>query len=211
MTKLNQRKATMKNILIVNSSISGEQGQSNQLIENFLQALTTEATVTRLDLNQQQLPHLAMSEIAAWMTPAVDRSVEQAELAALSDQSIAQVQAADVILVGVPMYNFGVPSQLKAWFDRIARAGITFKYTETGPVGLLADKPVVFFATRGGIYKDLPHDSQTPFLKAFFNFIGLTNLHFVFAEGLNMGAESAQAALAGAKAQIGDLTSQLAA
>ncbi|OBP14568.1 FMN-dependent NADH-azoreductase [Rheinheimera sp. SA_1] len=201
----------MKNILIVNSSISGEQGQSNQLIENFLQALTSEATVTRLDLNQQQLPHLAMSEIAAWMTPANDRTPEQAEIAALSDLSIAQVQAADVILVGVPMYNFGVPSQLKAWFDRIARAGITFKYTETGPVGLLADKPVVFFATRGGIYKDLPHDSQTPFLKAFFNFIGLKNLHFVYAEGLNMGAESAQAALSAAKAQIGDLTSQLAA
>ncbi|RVU37658.1 FMN-dependent NADH-azoreductase [Rheinheimera riviphila] len=201
----------MKNILIVNSSISGEQGQSNQLIENFLQALTTEATVTRLDLNQQQLPHLAMSEIGAWMTPASDRTPEQAEVAALSDTSIAQVQAADVILVGVPMYNFGVPSQLKAWFDRIARAGITFKYTETGPVGLLEDKPVVFFATRGGIYKDLPHDSQTPFLKAFFNFIGLKNLHFVYAEGLNMGAESAQAALTAAKAQIGDLTSQLAA
>jgi FMN-dependent NADH-azoreductase len=201
----------MKNILIVNSSISGEQGQSNQLIENFLQALTSEAIVTRLDLNQQQLPHLAMSEIAAWMTPATDRSAEQAELVALSDLSIAQVQAADVILVGVPMYNFGVPSQLKAWFDRIARAGITFKYTETGPVGLLADKPVVFFATRGGIYKDLPHDSQTPFLKAFFNFIGLKNLHFVYAEGLSMGADSAQAALVAAKAQIGELTSQLAA
>lgn len=201
----------MKNILIVNSSISGEQGQSNQLIENFLHALSTEANVTRLDLNQQQLPHLAMSEIGAWMTPASDRTAEQAEIAALSDTSIAQVQAADVILVGVPMYNFGVPSQLKAWFDRIARAGITFKYTETGPVGLLEDKPVVFFATRGGIYKDLPHDSQTPFLKAFFNFIGLKNLHFVYAEGLNMGAESAQAALSAAKAQIGDLTSQLAA
>jgi len=201
----------MKNILIVNSSISGEQGQSNQLIENFLQALTTEATVTRLDLNQQQLPHLAMNEIGAWMTPAAERSTEQAEIAAFSDTSIAQVQAADVILIGVPMYNFGVPSQLKAWFDRIARAGITFKYTETGPVGLLQDKPVVFFATRGGIYKDLPHDSQTPFLKAFFNFIGLKNLHFVYAEGLNMGAESAQAALIAAKAQIGDLTSQLAA
>ncbi len=201
----------MKNILIVNSSISGEQGQSNQLIENFLQALTSEANVTRLDLNQQQLPHLAMSEIGAWMTPVEDRTAEQAEIAALSDVSIAQVQAADVILVGVPMYNFGVPSQLKAWFDRIARAGITFKYTETGPVGLLADKPVVFFATRGGIYKDLPHDSQTPFIKAFFNFIGLKKLHFVYAEGLNMGADSAQAALIAAKAQIGDLTSQLAA
>lgn len=201
----------MKNILIVNSSISGDQGQSNQLIENFLQALPTEVQLTRLDLNQQQLPHLAMSEIAAWMTPVAERSAEQAEIAALSDLSIAQVQAADVILVGVPMYNFGVPSQLKAWLDRLARAGITFKYTEAGAVGLLADKPVVIFATRGGIYKDLPHDSQTPFLKAFFNFIGLKNLHFVYAEGLNMGADSAQAALQAAKVQIGDLTAQLAA
>jgi FMN-dependent NADH-azoreductase len=201
----------MKNILIVNSSISGEQGQSNQLIENFVQALGSQLTETRVDLNQQQLPHLAMNELAAWMTPEADRSAEQTELAALSDLSIAQVQAADVILVGVPMYNFGVPSQLKAWFDRIARAGITFKYTETGPVGLLADKPVVFFATRGGIYKDLPQDSQTPFLKAFFNFIGLKNLHFIYAEGLNMGADSAQTALKAAKAQIEDLTTELAA
>ena len=201
----------MKNILVVNSSISAEKGQSNQLIENFLQALNTDAVVTRLDLNEQTLPHLAMTEIAAWMTPEADRSAEQAALAALSDDSIAQVQTADVILVGVPMYNFGVPSQLKAWFDRLARAGITFKYTESGSVGLLADKPVVFFATRGGIYKDLPHDSQTPFIKAFFNFIGLTNLHFIYAEGLNMGAESAQAALAAARAQINNLTAQLAA
>ncbi len=201
----------MKNILIVNSSISGEQGQSNQLIENFVQAITSQATVTRVDLNQQQLPHLAMSELAAWMTPQESRSAEQAELAALSDLSIAQVQAADVILIGVPMYNFGVPSQLKAWFDRIARAGITFKYTETGPVGLLADKPVVFFATRGGIYKDLPQDSQTPFLKAFFNFIGLKSLHFIYAEGLSMGTDSAQAALTAAKVQIDNLTNELAA
>ena len=201
----------MKNILIVNSSISGEQGQSNQLIENFVQALGSQLTETRVDLNQQQLPHLAMNELAAWMTPEADRSAEQTELAALSDLSIAQVQAADVILIGVPMYNFGIPSQLKAWFDRIARAGITFKYTETGSVGLLADKPVVFFATRGGIYKDLPHDSQTPFLKAFFNFVGLKNLHFIYAEGLSMGADSAKAALEAAKAQIEDLTTELAA
>lgn len=201
----------MKNILVVHSSISAEKGQSNQLIERFLQSLNSDATVSRLDLNEQALPHLAMNEIAAWMTPAAERTAEQAALAALSDQSIAQVQAADVILVGVPMYNFGVPSQLKAWFDRIARAGITFKYTETGPVGLLQDKPVVFFATRGGIYKDLPHDSQTPFIQAFFNFIGLKNLHFIYAEGLSMGEASVQAALAAAQAQIQEITSQLAA
>jgi FMN-dependent NADH-azoreductase len=150
-----------------------------------------------------------MEEIAAWMTPVADRSSTQATLAAYSDLSISQVQAADLILVGVPMYNFGVPSQLKAWFDRIARVGITFKYTETGPVGLLENKPVVFFATRGGIYKDLPTDSQTPFIKTFFNFIGLKDLHFIYAEGLNMGAESAEAAFKAATLQIHDLAAEL--
>ena len=109
------------------------------------------------------------------------------------------------------MYNFGVPTQLKSWFDRLARAGITFKYTEQGPVGLLQNKPVIFFATRGGIYKDLPADSQTPFLKSFFSFIGLTDLHFIYAEGLNMGADSAQQALAAAKAQIGEVSAKIAA
>ena len=134
-----------------------------------------------------------------------------AALLIASDDAIAQVSAADVILLGVPMYNFGVPSQLKAWFDRIARAGVTFKYTDKGPVGLLEDKPVVFFLTRGGMYKDLPHDTQTPYLVNFFNFIGLRNLHFIFAEGLNMGADAAQAALTAAHAAIADLTAELAA
>lgn len=199
----------MKNILVINSSISAENGQSNKLIETFLHALNHQAEVTHVDLNQQSLPHLAMEEIAAWMTPVADRSSTQATLAAYSDLSISQVQAADLILVGVPMYNFGVPSQLKAWFDRIARVGITFKYTDTGPVGLLENKPVVFFATRGGIYKDLPTDSQTPFIKTFFNFIGLKDLHFIYAEGLNMGAESAEAAFKAATLQIHDLAAEL--
>lgn len=201
----------MKNILIINSSISGEKGQSNQLIENFVQALPKPYSLTQIDLNAQTLPHLTMTEIAAWMTPQEQRNAEQAALAAISDQSIAQVQQADLILIGVPMYNFGIPSQLKAWFDRIARAGITFKYTETGPVGLLADKPVILFATRGGIYQDLPADSQTPFLRAFLNFVGLKDLHFVYAEGLNMGPDAAAAALEAAKIRIAGLSVALVA
>lgn len=201
----------MRNILVVNSSINGENGQSNQLINNFVKALPATAAVTSVDLNQHTLSHLSMPEIGAWMTPEGDRTNEQQQLAAVSDSMIAQVQAADVILIGVPMYNFGVPSQLKAWFDRIARAGVTFKYTDKGPVGLLEDKPVVFFLTRGGVYKDLPHDTQTPYLVNFFNFIGLKNLHFIFAEGLNMGPDSAQAALQAANAAIADLTTELAA
>jgi FMN-dependent NADH-azoreductase len=202
---------TMKKVLVVNSSVSGENGQSSQLIEQFVQALPAGFSRVDVDLAAEAYPHLAMTELAAWMTPETDRSAEQKALAALSDDAIAAVQAADVILVGVPMYNFGVPSQLKAWFDRLARVGITFKYTEQGPIGLLANKPVIFFATRGGIYKDLPADSQTPFLKSFFSFIGLTDLHFIYAEGLNMGAESAQQALAAAKTQIGEVSAKIAA
>ncbi len=201
----------MKKVLVVQSSVSGEKGQSNQLMEKFIAALPAGFEREDLDLVGSDYPHLAMNEIAAWMTPAESRTPEQAAVAALSDNAVAQVSAADVILLGVPMYNFGVPSQLKAWFDRLARAGITFKYTEQGPVGLLADKPVVIFATRGGIYKDLPADSQTPFVKSFLNFIGLKNVHFVYAEGLNMGPDSAAQALAAATAQIQSLTADLAA
>lgn len=201
----------MKKVLVVQSSVSGEKGQSAQLIEQFISQLPAGFSRQDLDLVGAAWPHLTMDEMAAWMTPADERTPAQTTLAALSDDAIAQVQSADVILVGVPMYNFGVPSQLKAWFDRLARAGITFKYTAQGPVGLLADKPVVLFATRGGLYKDLPADSQTPFLTSFFNFIGLKNLHFVYAEGLAMGPESAEKALAAAAAQISELSRQLAA
>lgn len=196
----------MKKVLVVKSSISGDNGQSTQLIEQFIAALPAGFAREDVDLAANAYAHLAMNELAAWMTPAAERSPEQQQLAAVSDQAIAAVQNADVILVGVPMYNFGVPSQLKAWLDRLARAGVTFKYTEQGPVGLLTNKPVIFFATRGGVYKDLPADSQTPFLKSFFNFVGLKDLHFIYAEGLNMGPDSAQQALAAAKAQIAELS-----
>ena len=124
---------------------------------------------------------------------------------------IARIKAADVIVLGVPMYNFGVPSQLKALLDRVARAGITFKYTEQGPVGLLDDKPVVIFATRGGVYQGTMLDSQTPFLQTFFNFVGLTDVHFVYAEGLNMGADAQQAALTAAKARLVEISAKIAA
>lgn len=201
----------MAHILVINSSLSGDKGQSTQLSQQFLASLPQGFTTQTLDLVQDSYPHLTMSEMAAWMTAESDRSAEQKTLAALSDNAIAQIEKADAIVVGLPMYNFGVPSQLKAYFDRLARAGITFKYTESGPVGLLKNKPVFIFATRGGLYQGTPMDSQTPFVTAFLNFIGLTDLHFIFAEGLNMGPESAQKALAGAKARIAELAPAVAA
>ena len=198
----------MKNILVINSSISGSNGNSNKLVQ-FLLAQLSDVQVTEIDLNAQPLPHLEMSEIGAWMTPAAERSSEQQALAAYSDELIAKVEAADAIVFGVPMYNFALPSQLKALLDRLARAGVTFKYTETGPVGLLKDKPVIFALARGGVYANSPADSQVPFLKTFFNFVGLTQLHFVYAEGLNMGPEAAEKGLAAAQQQLTELAKRL--
>ncbi|MBV2127646.1 FMN-dependent NADH-azoreductase [Arsukibacterium indicum] len=201
----------MKNVLVINSSISGDNGHSTKLSKAFIAQLGSDIKLTEIDLNTAPLPHLEMSELAAWMTPAAERTAEQQQLAAYSDKLIEQVRAADVIVLGVPMYNFGIPSQLKSMLDRLARSGVTFKYTENGPVGLLADKPVVVLATRGGIYQGTAADSQTPFLTSFFNFIGLTQLHFVYAEGLNMGEAAAEKALNAARQQLGQLTEKVAA
>lgn len=200
----------MKNVLVIKSSISGDHGKSNQLITHLLaQAPASSLTVTEIDLNTQPLPHLEMVEMASWMTPAADRTPEQQALAALSDELIEKFQAADAIVIGVPMYNFALPSQLKALLDRLARAGVTFKYTEQGPVGLLQDKPVVLALTRGGIHANSPADSQVPFLKTFFNFVGLTQLHYVYAEGLNMGPDSADAALTAAQNELTEIAKTL--
>lgn len=120
------------------------------------------------------------------MTSTDDRTQTQQELAAISDAYIAQVMMADTIVIGMPMYNFGVPSAFKAWIDRIARAGVTFKYTDQGPVGLLKDKKIIVVAARGGMYQGTPLDTQTKYLQDFFGFLGLQDVDFIYAEGLAM-------------------------
>lgn len=199
----------MKNILFINSSISGENGNSTKLSRHFIAQFPAGTTVTEVNLNTDAFPHLEMAEIGAWMTAESERTAEQQNLAARSDELIAKIQAADVILVGVPMYNFSMPTQLKAVLDRIARAGVTFKYTETGPVGLLDDKPVVLVLSRGGVYANTAADSQVPLLTTFFNFVGLKQLHFVYAEGLNMGPESAEKAISAAQLQLTELAAKV--
>ena len=178
----------MSNILLIKSSLNGEQSKSNALANQLAEQFTTlqNAKVITRDIASEPLPHLSQAEMGAWMTPEADRSQAQVELAKVSDTLIEEVQNSDTLIVAIPMYNFGVPSTFKAWADRIARAGITFKYTETGPVGLLENKRVIVVATRGGMYQGTEKDSQTQFLKDFFAFIGLTNIQFVYAEGLNM-------------------------
>jgi FMN-dependent NADH-azoreductase len=186
----------MKNVLVINSSLNQEKGNSNKLSQKLIERLQRNgySSVHERNLADTDLPHLTMEEMTAWGTAATARSVEQVKLAALSDTFIKEIQQADAIVIGMPMYNFGVPSTFKAWIDRVARAGITFKYTETGPQGLLANKKVYVLAARGGMYAGTPKDSQTQYLKDVFGFLGLTDVSFVYAEGLAMGAEAANKA-----------------
>ena len=138
----------MKKVLAVFSSLNGESGNSTTLARDYLNKLTAsdQASVTTLDVADLALPHLTQAEMQAWMTEEDARSDEQVALAKHSDDLIESLKQADEIVLAVPMYNFGIPSSLKAYFDRIARAGITFKYTETGPVGLLENKSATVFS-----------------------------------------------------------------
>jgi FMN-dependent NADH-azoreductase len=193
------------NILQINSSARAENSQSTRLaaaIVDRVIAANPDATVQVRDLGRTPHPALDESALGALFTPADKRSAEQAARVALDDALIDELQSADVIVLGVPMYNFGVPTQLKNWIDAIARAGVTFKYTDKGPVGLVQGKKVYVALTRGGLYRNTPADTQMPYLKTFLGFIGLTDVEFIYAEGLAMGPEAEQKALASAQAQI---------
>jgi FMN-dependent NADH-azoreductase len=132
----------------------------------------------------------------------------QAQARALSDELIGEVQAADVLVIGVPMYNFGIPSNLKSWFDYVLRAGTTFRYTETGPEGLVKGKQAILVLTRGGIYSEGPMqvlDAQEPHVRAMLNFIGVTDIRYIRAEGLALGPEEREKAMIAAKAEVGEV------
>ena len=198
----------MKTVLAIFSSLNGEQGNSSKLANEYLATLekNSDVVVNRVDLSSLDLPHLSSDEMQSWMTAAEERTTEQQTLAKRSDDIVEAVQQADEIVLAVPMYNFGVPSSLKAYFDRVARAGITFKYTENGPVGLLENKSATVFAARGGIYAGTEFDTQSPFLKHFLGFVGITDVNFVYAEGLAMGEEQAKTAFASASEKIIELS-----
>jgi FMN-dependent NADH-azoreductase len=193
------------NILQINSSARVDGSHStrlaNELVER-LRAANAGATLTVRDLARHPQPALDEAALGALFTPAEQRSPEQAARVALDDALIAEIQAADVVVLGVPMYNFGVSTQLKNWIDAIARARVTFNYTDKGPVGLLTNKKVYVALTRGGMYRNTPADTQVPYLKTIFAFLGLTDVQFVYAEGLAMGPEAEQRALASARSQI---------
>jgi FMN-dependent NADH-azoreductase len=140
--------------------------------------------------------------LTALFTPAEQRTAEQAARVALDDALIAQLKRADAIVLGVPMYNFNVSVQIKSWIDAVARAGQTFSYTANGPQGLVVGKKVYIGLARGGIYRDTPQDSQVPYLKAVLGLMGMTDIEFIYAEGMNMGPERAGAAFEEVEAQL---------
>jgi FMN-dependent NADH-azoreductase len=195
----------MTTILQINSAARSQGAQSTLLADELtarLQQSNPGATVKVRNLLADALPHLNDEVLGAFFTPADQRSAEQNAIVATSDALIAELNAADVIVIGAPLYNFGVSSQLKAYFDWIARAGVTFRYTANGPEGLIKGKKVYVVSARGGKYLGTPNDTQTPFLKTFLGFVGMTDVSFIYAEGLNLGAESANEALAGAREAI---------
>lgn len=195
-------------ILQINSSARSAGANSTRLadaVTTRLKAANPGAVVELRDLAAHPHPVLDEAALGALFTPAEQRSPEQAARVALDDALIAQLQSADAIVLGVPMYNFGVPVQLKTWIDAIARAGVTFRYTENGPEGLIKGKKVYVALARGGLYRDTPADSQVPYLKGVLGFLGMTDVEFIYAEGLAMGPETADKAFAEAEAAIAAL------
>jgi FMN-dependent NADH-azoreductase len=191
------------NILQINSSARSTGSESTRLADSIvakLHAAAPAATLVKRDLAVNPHPPIDEATLGALFTPADQRSAEQAARVALDDTLIAELQAADAVVIGAPMYNFGITVQLKSWFDAVARAGVTFKYTATGPVGLLTGKKVYVTLARGGFHKD--DDLQAQHLKKFLGFIGLTDVTFVYSEGLGMGPEAVAKAQAQADADI---------
>ena len=199
----------MTTLLQINASLNSDNGQSSRLANQFVAAFNKrrpEAKIVVRDVAAAEpVPHLNAERFGAFITKPEERSAAQRAVVAYSDILINELKEADVIVLGLPMYNFGVPSQLKAYFDHIARVGVTFKYTEKGPVGQLTGKKVYVFAARGGLYAGTPMDTQTSYVRDFLRFLGMADVEFVYAEGLAISPESKEAGLAKAVAEIARL------
>jgi FMN-dependent NADH-azoreductase len=195
----------MKTLLQIRSSIFSNDGQSSRLAERFVarwRASNPGGKVIVRDLAKEPVPHLDAARFGAFLAKPEERTPAQQAVVDYSDALIGELKRADVVVLGLPMYNFGVPSTLKAYFDHVARVGETFKYTEKGPVGLLTGKRVYVFAARGGMYAGTPNDTQTPFIRTFLSFLGMSDIEFVYAEGLAISEASKQQSLARAEAVI---------
>ena len=195
----------MTRILHIDSSLFSGNGASATLAREFIEALRRrepDLEITHRDLGRDPVPHLDAARLTALGTPDADRTPEQRTIVAQADALIAELQAADLLVLGAPMYNFAIPTQLKAWFDHVARAGTTFRYTENGPEGLLTGKRAVVFTSRGGIHRDRETDTVVPYLRTMLGFVGIDDVDVVYAEGLNLGDAQRDAGLADAAAEL---------
>lgn len=195
----------MNTLLYVTASLFGEAGQSSRLGADLVEAIVAAnpgIRVVHRDLAADPVPHLDAARFAAFAAAPAERDAGQRAAAALSDTLIAEWRAADRVVIGLPLYNLGVPSTFKAYIDHLARAGETFRYTAQGPVGLLRDRKVQVVATRGGIYRGTPLDTQSDYVRHILGLMGIRDVEFIHVEGLNMGAEVADGALRSARATI---------
>jgi FMN-dependent NADH-azoreductase len=200
----------MTKVLVLNSSISGPNSVSRTLVAEIVEQLRAEhpaVEVTERDLGAAPVPHLTPETLGGFFKEAPEGA--EAETRTLSDALIAELFAADLVVIGAPMYNFGIASPLKAWFDHVLRVGVTFRYSESGPVGLVTGKKAIVVETRGGLYSEGPLtflDAQEPHLRAVLGFIGIADVSFVRAEKLAFGPDAKAESLAGARAAIAGVT-----
>lgn len=198
----------MSTVLVLTSSALGEASVSNQLAQDAVARLRAQdpgLEVIARDLGNSPVPHLNPDSAAA-LRGGVPANAAQVAAQSLSDELISELKAADTVVIGAPMYNFGIASTLKAWFDYVLRAGITFRYSESGPVGLIEGKRAIVIASRGGFYSDgpaKPMDSQEPHLRTLLGFMGITDITFVRAEKLAFGPDAREQAIDAARGQLG--------
>ena len=195
----------MSKVLVVESSVRQEGSVSRQLTAEFVaqwQKAHPQDQVTVRDLARDAVPHLDADLLGGWMKPAAEQSAAEQAALLRSSQLTDELMAADVLVLAAPMYNFAIPSTLKSWLDHVLRAGVTFQYTAQGPQGLLQDKRAFVLTARGGVYAGGPLDQQEPYLRQVLGFIGITDVTFIHAEGLNMGGDAAEQGLSKARRQL---------
>ena len=195
----------MSRVLIIESSARQQDSVSRQLTQTFIQqwqAAHPGDSITVRDLARNPVPHLDANLLGGWMKPAEQRSVAEQDSLQRSNELTEELLAADVLVMAAPMYNFAIPSTLKAWLDHVLRAGVTFKYTDTGPQGLLTGKRAYVLTARGGIYAGSTTDHQEPYLRQVMGFIGIHDVEFIHAEGLNLGGDFHEKGLNQANAKL---------
>ena len=195
----------MSRVLVIESSARQQGSVSRELTQQFIanwQAAHPADQIQVRDLALEPVPHLDATLLGGWMTPSEQQSEAEKAALARSNQLTDELLGADVLVLAAPMYNFAIPSTLKAWLDHVLRAGVTFKYTETGPQGLLTGKKAYVLTARGGLYAGSTTDHQEPYLRQVMAFIGIHDVTFIHAEGMNLGGDFQDKGLKQAKAKL---------